>query len=85
MDVTIYVSRTLPALGHKDAHTVTTPPTCSENGSQVTTCSRCDYSETKVIPALEHDLSTIVTGTPNCITDGSEVTTCSRCDFLKQK
>ncbi|MBQ4065251.1 MAG: hypothetical protein IJD10_04060, partial [Clostridia bacterium] len=59
--------------------TVTTPPTCTNQGRTVSTCSKCQDSKTEPIVALGHDNQTTITATPTCITDGSAVSVCSRC------
>ena len=47
----------IPALGH-DLIEVTTPPTCTEEGSVVQKCNRCTFSNPlNVIPALGHDFN----------------------------
>lgn len=58
----------IPALGH-DLSTIVTEPNCITEGSEVTACSRCDYSETRVIPALGHNLPTTVIE-PTCTENG---------------
>jgi len=70
----------IPALGH-DLSTDTVPATCEADGSETTTCSRCDYLNVEPIEKLGHDLST-ETVPATCIADGSKTTTCSRCDYL---
>ncbi len=44
------------ALGHNlSAYIVVKSATCTENGSEKASCSRCTYSETRTIKATDHD------------------------------
>ena len=67
-------------LGHDwDNGTVTTKPTCTEEGVKTFVCKR-DSSHTKTasVPALGHDHQPGATS-PTCTSHGENVYTCSRC------
>ncbi|MCL2643282.1 MAG: hypothetical protein FWD52_07215, partial [Candidatus Bathyarchaeota archaeon] len=46
----------LQKIGH-DLSTVIVAATCEVDGSETTTCSRCDYLDVVILPKLEHDWS----------------------------
>lgn len=71
----------LPALGHNfGAYVETTPATCTENGEETSTCSRCGDRQTRTIEALGHDWSEYIATTPaTCTANGVETSICSRC------
>ena len=51
-----YKSNETPKLGHDmNEFVVTKQPSCSEKGTKVSECSRCDYSETQSINTTEHN------------------------------
>jgi DNA-directed RNA polymerase subunit RPC12/RpoP len=63
------------------AHTFTvteTAPTCTAEGSKVSTCAVCGHVNTEAIPALGHDYQAVVTA-PTCTQAGYTTYTCSRC------
>lgn len=69
----------VPALGHK-GKTVKTAPTCTEAGSEVTTCERCGYEMArKTIAKLGHATVEQVYLRPTCKTQGLKRVLCTRC------
>ena len=68
-----------PALVHSFGEwEVTTEPTCTEDGEETRTCSRCDAIETRPVDALGHDYSAVNSAT--CTEAGVKTSTCSRCN-----
>ena len=60
--------------------TVTTPATCTVDGTETRTCSACGETETRAIPATGHTFGDWTVTTPaTCTTDGVETRTCSAC------
>ena len=49
---------------------------CTEDGEQYRTCSKCSHEETKVLPATGHSYTNKVTA-PTCTTSGYTTHTCS--------
>lgn len=69
----------VPALGHK-GKTVKTAPTCTMDGSEVTTCERCGYEMArKTIAKLGHATVDQVYLRPTCKTQGLKRVLCTRC------
>lgn len=70
-----------PALGHDYVSTVTKEATCTEDGVQTDTCTRCGDTKTQAIKALEHDYATeyTVDVAATCTTAGSQSRHCTRC------
>ena len=67
------------ALGHDFGDWIlTTEPTCTEEGVETRTCSRCEEAETRPVDALGHDYIAVVTA-PTCTEQGYTTHTCSRC------
>lgn len=61
--------------------TLTTEPTCTEDGVETRTCAHCDAAETQSVPALGHDWSDWEeTVHPNCTHGGLLERYCTRCD-----
>ncbi len=72
--------KTIDALGHDFGEwTVTTEPTCTEEGVETRYCSRCDATETRPVAELGHDYHAVVTD-PTCTEQGYTTHTCSRCN-----
>ena len=74
------------AKGHKwSAWTVTKKATCTENGSQVRSCSVCEEEETGVIKATGHKWNTSYTvdKKPTAASAGSKSIHCSVCGSIK--
>lgn len=72
-------------LGHDCSKLVNTltPATCTEPGTGVYQCIRCDHTEEKAIPSLGHDMVTDAYTAANCVSDGHEAGAhCSRCDAV---
>lgn len=72
---------TLGTLAHTHSYTssVTTDPTCTEQGVETYTCS-CGDSYTKDISATGHSMGEWTEQSPaTCTTDGTAVRTCSKC------
>lgn len=61
-----------------DKWTQTLAPTCTEKGSEVRNCKRCEYFETREIAALGHQYSAEVTP-PTSGEQGYTTHTCARC------
>ena len=60
--------------------TVTTPATCTVDGTETRTCSACGETETRTIPATGHTFGEWTVTTPaTCTVDGTETRTCSAC------
>lgn len=75
---------TLKATGH-DTVTVTTPATCTEDGSIITTCKKCGEVIAKVeIPKLNHDYQWKVTKEANKCQAGEMVLVCKTCGDVKE-
>ncbi len=67
------------ALNHPETETVTTPATCTKDGSVVVTCKLCgEVLSSTVLPMLNHEGTQTTTQTqkPTCIADGWETVTC---------
>ena len=79
--------KTVKALGHdyKDQTEGKVEPTCTQPGSKVQKCSRCNDTKTVEIPALDHDWVDDETGRvePTCTQPGSKNQHCSRCSETK--
>ena len=77
----------IPALGHNYSEwTRVTASTCTEAGTEVRTCSRCDVIETRAIDALGHTLVHHDGKAATCTEKGWEAyDTCSRCDYTSYK
>ena len=74
------------AKGHSwSGWTVTKKATCTENGSQVRTCSVCKEEETGVIKATGHKWNTTYTvdKKPTASSNGSKSIHCSVCGSIK--
>jgi len=69
------------AYGHEFGEwEVITEATCTQQGVQAATCSRCGEEHIEYIPASGHDYSDwTVTQEPTCTESGLEETVCSRC------
>ena len=81
---TIKKQEVIPALGHDYNYNVTKEATCTENGIQTTTCSRCDYSVTVDIPAKGHSWDAGVVTKPATKTEtGIKTYTCTVCKETK--
>lgn len=76
----VTVKESIAALGHDTEKALTTPPTCTADGVETTTCKRegCDYRAISTVNALGHDKKTEVTVAATCDEDGVETTTCGR-------
>jgi len=69
----------IPALGHQWVETVT-PPTCTESGRRVRTCSRCGESHTEVYgEPIGHNYIETITREPSCVQYGIITFTCEHC------
>ena len=65
--------------GHTwDEGTITTAPTCMEDGIKTFTCTVCKETETEAVAALGHNYSSVVTE-PSCTAQGYTTHTCSIC------
>ena len=72
----------IPALGHSYGNwTQTKAPTCTEKGTEVRTCTRCNATETRDVEALGHSYGNWTqTKAPTCTAKGTETKTCTRCN-----
>ncbi|MCR5041975.1 MAG: InlB B-repeat-containing protein [Clostridia bacterium] len=63
------------------------PATCTEDGLNTITCSKCDYESTEPVEATGHDLETEFTIDiePTCDQPGSKSIHCKNCDYQEQK
>ncbi len=70
----------IDALGHDWGDwTVTTKPTCTEEGEETRICQRdATHAETRPVDALGHDYVAVLTA-PTCTERGYTTYTCSRC------
>ncbi len=73
--------RTVPALGHDWSEgEVTKAPTCTEEGTQAMTCTRCHTAENFTVPAKGHDWNAgEVLREATCITEGKTHNVCLVC------
>ncbi len=70
-------------LGHDEQEEITTPASCTQNGTKTISCSRCDFTKTESIEATGHTEETIPAVEPTCGTDGStEGVKCSVCQVI---
>ena len=79
--------KTIGALGHDmNNWSVSAAATCTADGQQKRTCSRCDFAETKTIAKLGHDMTdwTVVLA-PTCQAAGRSERSCTRCDLKETK
>ena len=73
-------------LGHDIVYRNVTAATCTESGSEIETCTRCDYTTHKELAALGHDFGEwTVTTKPTCTEKGTETKSCSRCDATETR
>ena len=73
------VQKEIPALGHTEVYTVKVKATCTEEGSRIITCKKCDYLKTEKVPAKGHDYTQKVTE-PTCTEQGYTTYTCTVCN-----
>ncbi len=65
---------------HNYIPTVTTPPTCTENGIKTFTCSGCGDAYTESIPVTEHTAGDwIITLEPTTHAEGKKIKKCTGC------
>ena len=58
------------------------PPTCTENGYVIHTCSVCGYSYKDIVQPLKHDIKKMSAKAPTCTEKGNKAyVTCSRCEY----
>ena len=74
--------KTVKALGHELTDwRLSLAPTCTADGEQKRTCSRCDFVETKTISKLGHEMTDWeVALAPTCTAEGQRERHCIRCD-----
>ncbi len=63
---------------HDYVASVTTDPTCTEEGVRTLTCSLCGDTKTESIPVVDHTYTPEITA-PTCTTDGYTTYTCDVC------
>lgn len=78
-------TQSIAALGHSWGNgTQIKAPTCTETGTRVYTCSRCNDSREESVAALGHDWNDgMVMTEPTCTAAGVRLFECSRCDETK--
>ena len=71
-----------PATGH-DYAVVSTPATCTADGSISKTCANCGDKIDEIIPALGHDpMAAVVTTEATCTEEGESTVYCNRCESV---
>ena len=76
-----------PAKGHDwDAGTVTTQPTCTEQGVLTSKCSRCTQTTTEPVAAKGHAWASAYTvdKAPTCTAEGEESIHCTVCNAIRE-
>ena len=72
----------LPKLGHNVGKIGEKQPTCTEDGYEEYSCSRCEYTKKATLTKLGHDIIHHGGKLPSCEAKGwNEYETCSRCDY----
>ena len=72
----------LSKLGHNVGKIGEKQPTCTEDGYEEYSCSRCEYGYRDVLSKLGHDIIHHGGKLPSCEAKGwNEYETCSRCDY----
>ncbi len=67
-------------ISHNYEKTITTQPTCTNDGYYKYTCKDCGYSKDSVlVPALGHDLKVVTYNAPTCSQKGVTEYYCNRC------
>lgn len=64
---------------HEYETTIETAATCTRGGSQIKTCTICEYNYIELVEALGHEYFSADTE-PNCTEKGYTTYTCSRCN-----
>ncbi len=74
-------TETVPKTGHT-LSTVYNMESCTEKGSVVTSCSKCDYESSKTIAQREHSYTKLQEGgtVATCEADGIAIYKCENCD-----
>ena len=67
---------TVTVTGAHAFETVTVEPTCTEDGSVITTCTICGLQTVEVLKATGHEYTSVVTA-PTCTEDGYTTYTCT--------
>ena len=76
-------TESIPALGHGfGAWSYIIAPTCTEQGSEMRSCTRCEYQETRTVEALGHEFYTEIVE-PTCTEDGYERFECTVCGYIE--
>ena len=72
----------LSKLGHDMGKIGEKQPTCTEDGYEEYSCSRCEYTKKATLTKLGHDIIHYGGKLPSCEAKGwNEYETCSRCDY----
>ena len=80
------VERLAPNGVHELLETVTVAATCTEEGSGILACSRCDYSERCTYQKLPHCYVEGPVSYPNCWMPGWQKISCAQCgDFYFER
>ena len=74
----------LSKLGHNVGKIGEKQPTCTEDGYEEYSCSRCEYGYREVLSKLGHNVGKIGEKQPTCMEDGYEEYSCSRCEYTKK-
>lgn len=77
----------IPATGHSmEEWIIITAASCTQDGKQERTCTRCDYTETQPISATGHDFGEWrVIKQPVCVINGTEQRSCAKCNLTEQR
>lgn len=76
------VKESIDSLFHEHDYTsqITSPATCTENGTLTYTCSECDDSYTEEIEKTGHDYTDSLNKAASCDMEGEVVYTCGNCN-----
>ena len=83
-DKIIVQQESVPALGHDYAvYKITKNPTCTAQGEETATCTRCTGTKTQSVPRIAHTEVTVKAVAPTCTKQGKTAgKKCSVCDKI---